>query len=153
MAERGRFPVLYWASIFLLLLMLAFTGWYFFQNSHPLCRNSVNDPVVKHQLERFWQQGRVLVLSAAQGAAAEGYLAAGPGKDYQVLKADACPSDPGALSPYAGKENRLVLLSTACFRRLLRGDEAEADLLFMVMPEAGSGKPPAVLACADLQEG
>lgn len=62
MAERGRFPVLYWASIFLLLLMLAFTGWWWYRSTIGSCDNLLDDPVTRAYVQRQWQAGRITVL-------------------------------------------------------------------------------------------
>jgi hypothetical protein len=62
MAERGRFPVLYWASIFLLLLMLAFTGWWWYRSTIGSCDNLLDDPVTRAYVQRQWREGRITVL-------------------------------------------------------------------------------------------
>ena len=62
MAERGRFPVLYWASIFLLLLMLAFTGWWWYRSTIGACDNLLDDAVTRAYVQQQWQEGRITVL-------------------------------------------------------------------------------------------
>ena len=62
MAERGRFPVLYWASIFLLLLMLVFSAWWWYRSTIGSCDNLLNDAVSRAYVQRMWQEGRITVL-------------------------------------------------------------------------------------------
>ncbi len=74
---KGRFPVLYWASLGLLALMLAFSGWYFYQNREGVCRNSIAEPMMRDELRRHWKKGQVVALlapwsdCAASGACSE----------------------------------------------------------------------------------
>lgn len=149
MAERGRFPVLYWASIFLLLLMLAFTGWYFLQNRHPLCRNDIDDALVRGQLERFWRQERIVVLSSAPRPIAQAYLQAALGEGFQVSVQDTCWDGLAASAALSGEGNRLLLLPVDCFESQLRVETADQDLLFLVMPARGQEGAPSVLACGN----
>ncbi|WP_456374330.1 hypothetical protein [Thiolapillus sp.] len=62
MAERGRFPVLYWASIFLLLLMLVFSAWWWYRSTIGSCDNLLHDAVTRAHVQRMWRDGRVTVL-------------------------------------------------------------------------------------------
>lgn len=62
MAKGGRFPLLYWISIGLLILMLAFTGWYFYRSTIGSCDNLLDDPVTRAYVQRLWQEGRITVL-------------------------------------------------------------------------------------------
>lgn len=167
MAKGGRFPLLYWTSIALLALMLVFTGWYFYQNRNEVCRNSISDPLTRAELQRNWQQGRVIVLLAGeegleqvtagmQSLLSSNYklyapvtgLASELGKPQVLSWLKDC--DTGMLERVAALEpgNQVLLLETDCMHTLV-GEENEAGLvLFLLKPEIAGN--PGVLACAGI---
>ncbi len=163
---KGRFPLLYWTSIVLLLLMLVFTGWYFYQNQDGVCRNSISEPVTRNQLQRYWQKGRIIALmsSADDGEPVAAGLARVLPGDYSLLAAE--PDTKGAFGqppqvlPWLktcdsalperisrlGRGNQMLLLPVGCLDSLVGGGRKPGSVLFLLKGE--DGQTPKLLACA-----
>ena len=167
MAKGGRFPLLYWTSIILLVLMLAFTAWYFYQNRNEVCRNNISDALVMNQLQRYWQKGQIIALMSYAddgGAAVAASLARVLPGDYRLLAAEpdakgafgqppqilpwlktCAPALPERISRL-GQGNKLLLLPADCLDKLAGGGKQPGLLLFLLKGEGG--RVPKVLACA-----
>ncbi|WP_456380236.1 hypothetical protein [Thiolapillus sp.] len=163
---RGRFPLLYWTSIVMLLLMLAFTGWYFYQNRDAVCRNSISDALTKNQLQRYWQKGRIIALmsSSDDGKPVAAGLAKDLPGDYDLFAGEA--DEKGAFDRQAqilpwlktcdstllermtrlGQGNKLLLLPAGCLDNLAGGGREPGLVLFLLRGEIG--QIPKALACA-----
>ena len=177
MAKSGRFPLLYWTSIGLLALMLAFSGWYFYKSRNSVCRYSIAEPLMQAELRRHWHRGRVVALMSpwfdctASGACPqlEERVNAGLNKLLtENFTLWAAADTPGEV--LGRKPKSLPWLETGCgaalpekLSRLGEGNHllilpkgclghlADVEALpglILFMKKGSAGNAPAVLACA-----
>ncbi|BAO43395.1 histidine phosphatase family protein [Thiolapillus brandeum] len=151
MAERGRFPVLYWGSILLLLLMLAFSGWWWYRSTIGSCDNLLDDPVTRAYVQRMWKNGRITVLMLHTDRCRDGEgqhciegLTAKGEADAKDIGAGMKRLFPGSFDLYSSKVDRAAATARLAFGRSPEvvpwlGEDCEADLQEqLVKPHKGN---------------
>ncbi|WP_456444861.1 hypothetical protein [Thiolapillus sp.] len=124
MAERGRFPVLYWASIILLLLMFAFSGWWWYRSTIGSCDNLLDEPVTRAYVQRMWKAGRITVLMRHTDRCREGDgqtctdgLTHKGQEDARIIGAGMQALLPGEFELYSSKVDRAIATGRLAFGR------------------------------------